>query len=72
MYERGDEAATEAGRWLAYAREDLAGAEAFLNLPDVVPRIACFHAGQAAESGPSRLGIRGIYRRRAWKRPVLR
>ena len=35
--------------WLAYAREDLAAAAELLDLPNVVKRVACFHAQQTAE-----------------------
>jgi HEPN domain-containing protein len=35
--------------WLTYAREDLAAADELLESPNVVKRVACFHAQQAAE-----------------------
>lgn len=38
----------EVGRWLRYAREDLQGAE-LISEQKRIPRIACFHAQQAAE-----------------------
>lgn len=36
-------------RWLRYAEEDLWTAEMLLEQSDLVPRISCFHAQQAAE-----------------------
>ncbi|MBI4491332.1 MAG: HEPN domain-containing protein [Chloroflexi bacterium] len=39
----------EVRRWLRYACEDLAAAEALVGSPDAAPRHACFLAQQAAE-----------------------
>ncbi len=36
-------------RWLRYAEDDLRTAETLLEQSDIVPRISCFHAQQAAE-----------------------
>ncbi|MHB0877401.1 MAG: HEPN domain-containing protein [Anaerolineae bacterium] len=43
------EAVREAGRWLRYALDDLAGAQVALVTPGMVPRHACWLAQQAAE-----------------------
>jgi HEPN domain-containing protein len=40
---------SETRRWLRYAREELAAAEAMLSQPDLSPRLACFLAQQSAE-----------------------
>ncbi len=40
---------TEARRWIRYAREDLAAAQAMLNTPSFVPRQACWLAQQSTE-----------------------
>jgi len=45
----GNEARSEAIRWLGYARGDLAGAQADLIREDVPARLAAFGAQQAAE-----------------------
>jgi HEPN domain-containing protein len=45
----GAENASEALRWLRFAREDLAGAERLLALGDATPRHVCWFAQQAAE-----------------------
>jgi HEPN domain-containing protein len=39
----------EVDSWLRYARDDLFGAERLLDTADVAPRLAFFHAQQAAE-----------------------
>lgn len=39
----------EVAHWLRYARDDLLGAETFLERKDLAPRLACFHAQQCAE-----------------------
>ncbi|MBA2693314.1 MAG: HEPN domain-containing protein [Rubrobacter sp.] len=43
------ETARIVARWLRFADDDLRGAEAFLGREDLHPRLACFHAQQAAE-----------------------
>ena len=43
------DAAGEAGRWLAYAEDDLRLAKAVLTMTDVKPGQACYHAQQAGE-----------------------
>ncbi len=43
---------TEVRRWLRFAREDLAAAQASLRYHGFVPRQACFLAQQAAEKAP--------------------
>lgn len=43
------DAAEEAGRWLAYAEDDLRLAKAVLSMTDVKPGQACYHAQQAGE-----------------------
>jgi HEPN domain-containing protein len=56
-----DEARLEAIRWLTTAEEDLHGAAAVLERDDVVPRLACFLAQQAAEKAlKARLIANGI------------
>ena len=39
----------EVERWLRFSREDLLGAETLLEEDNIAPRLACFHAQQAAE-----------------------
>lgn len=39
----------EVDRWVRYAREDVRAAEMFSERDELPPRIACFHAQQAAE-----------------------
>jgi HEPN domain-containing protein/predicted nucleotidyltransferase len=41
----------DARTWLRYAEEDLQAAETFSARPGFAPRIACYHAQQAAEKG---------------------
>ncbi len=43
------DAVSEARRWLRFAREDLAAAEATIEQSDVAPRHVCWLAQQAAE-----------------------
>jgi len=49
MTEADRQEALEANRWMAFAHEDLGAARALLERKDLPPRLACFHAQQAAE-----------------------
>ncbi len=39
----------EPGEWMGFAEADLAAAVRLIGGPDLPPRLACFHAQQAAE-----------------------